>query len=214
MNKYPAFQSHYFECERMVLEHKDILENKDIIDVGSNIGFFSLAVCKHTTPKSIHLFEPCTEYYTHSQDILKDYSNVYFNNYGLDSLSTYKVIYKSPNYNIGWNTFLDKDPNQNDNFIHTMHKEVCRVDTLDNYKIENVDFIKIDVEGYESRVLEGGLNIIKKHMPYLYIEVGWGTNHPEWNKCKEVYNQLFDIGYEKVKFEGCTKDILFIPTNK
>jgi FkbM family methyltransferase len=214
MNKYKAFEWHYRTCEGDVLKYKNLLENKDIIDIGSNIGYFSLAVCKNVVPKSIHLFEPSMEYYTYSKELLKDYQNIYFNNYGLDNTSTRKILYKCPNENIGWNTFLEKDPNQADTFIQTMNTELCHLQMLDEYPIKNVDFIKIDVEGYETRVIEGGLKTIEKFRPYLFIEVGWGSNHPEWSQCEIVYNKLFDIGYEKVKFEGYTQDILFIPNAK
>jgi FkbM family methyltransferase len=215
MDKYGGFKHHYYHCEKHVLEYKHLLENKDIIDVGSNIGFFSLAVCKNFTPKSIHLFEPSAEYFEHSTVLLSDYlgsTDIHFNNYGLDATTSYKVLYKCPHESgIGWNTFLDKDPMQHDTFVNNMNKELCHVGTLDDYKIENVDFIKIDVECYETRVLKGGMKTLAKFKPYLFIEVGWGTNHPEWSECRKIYDQLFDIGYEKVDFTSTTQDILFVP---
>ena len=33
-----------------------------------------------------------------------------------------------------------------------MDKENCMLKILDNYEIDNVDFIKIDVEGFENKV--------------------------------------------------------------
>ena len=47
--------------------------------------------------------------------------------------------------------------------------------------------------------------------PYFYVEVGWGTRHPEWEKCKLIYEELFEIGYQRVDFKRDTEDILFIP---
>jgi hypothetical protein len=92
-----------------------------------------------------------------------------------------------------------------------MIKESCIVKKLDNYQIDNVDFIKIDVEGYEHKVLEGGINLISKYKPYILIEVGWGTKHPNWKECEKQYNILFEIGYKKVIFKNYTEDILFEP---
>lgn len=82
---------------------------------------------------------------------------------------------------------------------------------LDDYEIEKVDFIKIDVEGLEYKVLEGGMKLISNHKPYILIEVGWGTRHPEWSDCEKQYNKLFDIGYKRVTFSDQTEDILFEP---
>lgn len=51
------------------------------------------------------------------------------------------------------------------------------------------------------KVLEGGLNFIKKHRPYLLIEVSWGTNHPNWEECLLQYNKLFKMGTRNVCFK-------------
>jgi hypothetical protein len=43
--------------------------------------------------------------------------------------------------------------------------------TLDSFNLTNVGFVKIDVEGHEVAVLEGGLNTLKREMPNLMIEI-------------------------------------------
>ena len=209
------FEKHYIECNKLVTKYKPLLENKDILDIGSNIGLFSKAIIKNIKYKSIHLFEPCKKYYEYSISMLNKNNindNLFFNNYGLSDNTSNQILYKSPDNNIGWNTFLDKDPYQYVNFTNNMDKELCSVKTLDDYDINNIDFIKMDVEGYEYKVLKGGFNTLKKFKPYLLIEVAWGTNHPLWkDECFEVYNRLFDIGYQQYKFTNKTEDILFIP---
>lgn len=42
--------------------------------------------------------------------------------------------------------------------------------TLDNCALENIGFIKIDVEGYELEVLKGAVETIRKFRPIMYIE--------------------------------------------
>ena len=41
---------------------------------------------------------------------------------------------------------------------------------LDEFEFENLDFIKIDVEGYESNVVIGAEETLKKHKPIIIIE--------------------------------------------
>ena len=43
--------------------------------------------------------------------------------------------------------------------------------TLDSYEFDQLDFIKIDVEWFELRVLQGAENTIRKHKPIIYIEM-------------------------------------------
>ena len=46
-----------------------------------------------------------------------------------------------------------------------------RIDTLDNMIKDRVDFIKIDVEGFESFVLKGATGLIAKWHPILFVEL-------------------------------------------
>ena len=221
MSKLEKFRYHYLNCEMAVKEYSSLLEDSDILDIGSNVGFFSEAIVKNVNYKSIHLFEPSKEYYDYSKSnvSLQNSKNIFFNNYGLGNSNSQSILYKSPNDNIGWNTFFKKDPNQTEGdflskTLSKMIKETCTIKKLDDYKLKNIDFIKIDVEGLEHRVLEGGLKIIKKFKPYILVEVGWGTSHPDWKECNKIYERLFDVGYERINFESYTQDILFKPKNK
>ena len=42
--------------------------------------------------------------------------------------------------------------------------------TLDSFAVESVDFIKIDCEGYEDRVIEGASDTIKRCRPTIIVE--------------------------------------------
>ena len=42
-NKVNNFRSHYFECESIVKKYSKYIDNNHILDIGSNVGFFSEA---------------------------------------------------------------------------------------------------------------------------------------------------------------------------
>jgi len=44
----------------------------------------------------------------------------------------------------------------------------CR--TLDSFRLEDVDYIKVDVEGFERKVLVGGVRTIERDRPLIVIE--------------------------------------------
>jgi len=48
--------------------------------------------------------------------------------------------------------------------------ELVKSTRLDSRTFKDVVFIKIDVQGYESFVIEGAINTIQEHRPYLFIE--------------------------------------------
>jgi FkbM family methyltransferase len=64
---------------------------------------------------------------------------------------------------------------------------------LDDYALESVGFIKIDVEGHELAVLRGGLATIRRCFPTLLIEI---EDRHKPNACKEVFDFLSALGYE------------------
>tara|TARA_B100000989_G_C19433930_1_gene424297 strand:+ start:100 stop:750 length:651 start_codon:yes stop_codon:yes gene_type:complete len=49
-------------------------------------------------------------------------------------------------------------------------KNKVEMKKLDEFDFENLDFIKIDVEGYESNVVIGAEETLKKHKPIIIIE--------------------------------------------
>ncbi len=70
---------------------------------------------------------------------------------------------------------------------------MVQTSTLDSHNLENVDFIKIDVEGYEPEVLQGAERTITTYNPVLFIEV--------LNKYKQtspVFDILASYGYTQV----------------
>jgi hypothetical protein len=63
------------------------------------------------------------------------------------------------------------------------------VGRLDDFQLERVDFIRLDVGGYESKVLDGAADTIERCHPILYIR-----NDREENSI-ELIRRLFDLGY-------------------
>ena len=45
-----------------------------------------------------------------------------------------------------------------------------KIMTIDGMKLDRVDFIKLDVEGYECAALAGGIKSIKQYRPYIWVE--------------------------------------------
>jgi len=67
------------------------------------------------------------------------------------------------------------------------------IKTLDSYNLENVDLIKIDVEGYELKVIRGGIETIRNHMPVIQIEFNPIILNLEDRQ--EILNTLYGLGY-------------------
>lgn len=81
----------------------------------------------------------------------------------------------------------------------------AKVIRLDSLNLNNVSFIKMDVEGYESEVLKGAEETIKRNKPVMIIEIF--NNEERAQKIKGIEN----LGYTSAHIGG--DDFLFIPTS-
>ena len=54
--------------------------------------------------------------------------------------------------------------------------DTIKLRKLDDYvrkeKINKIDFMKIDTDGYENKILRGGINIIRTWKPMILIKIG------------------------------------------
>jgi hypothetical protein len=71
-------------------------------------------------------------------------------------------------------------------------------------EVDNVDFVKIDVEGSETGVLAGARATLARHRPLLQLEL-----EPEWltrqnSSPEEVFRLLDAVGYVAWIFDQAT----------
>ncbi len=84
--------------------------------------------------------------------------------------------------------------------------------TLDSFVFENLGFIKIDVEGHEIEVLQGGTECIKRDRPHLLVEV-------RESNLRQVREMLFGWRYREVSLQqlggptGSPENHIFVPSS-
>ena len=80
------------------------------------------------------------------------------------------------------------EPQDEEKIVEKQDKVIDNTDLI-------IDTIKIDVEGYEFRVLKGGLNAINKHRPLMFLEVHKERLALYNNSIFHVYNILEKMEY-------------------
>ena len=85
--------------------------------------------------------------------------------------------------------------------------------SIDDMNINNVDFIKIDVDGPDRFVLAGAKNTIEKWKPVIYIE--YGSEQIIWEKKLNNYDlkrkDLIPDGYDFIECEVESNNIILVP---
>ncbi|MFN8416980.1 MAG: FkbM family methyltransferase [Cytophagaceae bacterium] len=175
-----------------------ITEGSSVMDVGANIGAFSLQLAKKLSDKkintTIHAFEPNPYIYKRFQN------NLQLNPPLQSFVSIHPLALGSEN---GEASIVFTDNNSGGGQIHAKAENnsvPVQIKTLDSFveenKIENISFIKIDVEGFEPFVLKGAQATILREKPKLYIEITdeWFRKHG--SSAEEVIQLLKSWGYQ------------------
>ncbi|MCC2642191.1 MAG: FkbM family methyltransferase [Nitrospira sp.] len=195
--------------------------NAAIFDIGANIGYFSLLLMErlHFSGKA-YLFEPVPNLARLCEETFHNTAyDVTINQFALSDQDTDLKMLVDMDGNIGWNTLIVEKKTANMKPI-TIHAR--RFDSL--AIPHRPDFIKIDVEGSEYKVLSGMLTSLSawRPLPVILCEVGWGKSHPHWQEELEVFNNLAKLGYMTFDINKRpinlldlthTSDVLFLPSS-
>jgi FkbM family methyltransferase len=172
-----------------------------VLDIGANIGTFSLPVARQNPQHKVVAFEPQRMvYYQLCGNIaINKLYNVDVLNSGLGSDRTQFSI-DVPDYenepNIGAFS-LDKEVREHDDYLCKTKGVKQKVDvfTLDSYNFQDVRLIKIDVEGMELDVLKGGLaTLIHNDYPPILFE-SWQGKAWFQPRRQALFKYLTDLGY-------------------
>jgi len=163
-----------------ILPH--IKQGSVIFDIGAFIGDHTIAYARKGI---VHAFEPnpdvfeCLKYNMQKKDVVCRCIAL------SDKVHNYSVIV--PIANIGMTTIESKSDSKG-----------MTTTTIDIYcKDMGVipDFIKIDAEGYELKILVGGFETITKHKPILVLEVNEYALIAHGTSRTELFEYLDKIGY-------------------
>jgi FkbM family methyltransferase len=164
--------------------YKTIIKPDDVVlDIGAFIGTHTILFAKLVPQGRVHAFEPidlpfkCLSLNKHDNKL----DNVELYNY---------IVYDSiSSKNIGTN-FDGTSSVAELCFIKT-YSEYQNVDTIaiDTLNLDKCDFIKIDVERAEWKVLEGAKNTINNFRPTIIMETFKGTKNMDKLKkwCHDNY---------------------------
>ncbi len=176
-------ETYYGIDELNKLKKKYIKPNMKILDIGANIGNHSLYFARECKAGHIWQFEPQEDIF----QILK--RNMSIN--GLDKICDSYNVGLGASEGIAVIDHYSRD-NTGGTSIKMSSAGGIKVCCLDDYTFPDIDFVKIDVEGFEYNVLTGGENTLRQHKPIIYIEI-------MEDKYEKVNRLLEQYGYRMVE---------------
>lgn len=152
-------------------------EGTVFMDVGSNVGFYSLALGRTLKPLNGEVIaiegQRIIAYMLMGSVALNSMENVKVHNWVLGKepgqmfIPQYDYNKRGSFGSIEFKTTATdvEQERQPDN-----PKEVVPMFSLDSLNLDRLDIIKIDAEGMEQDILDGGINTFKKFKPIVWIE--------------------------------------------
>jgi FkbM family methyltransferase len=174
---------------------KDKMGISNIIDVGANFGYHTLFFSKIVGENGkVFAFEPQQQTFTLLSNNIQNnnINNVEVFNHACSDEEgfVYMPLFKLPlesSANLG-----DITPNCN---IDVQHYHKVESVILDKMNLPKIDFIKIDVQGWEAKVIHGLKNIICKDFPILVVEFEFFQLAKTNTTCKQLAELLQSYGY-------------------
>lgn len=183
--------------------------NKNVLDLGANIGTHSVIYSNYINSNSVvYSFEPQKLVF----DILT--KNIELNNcknivtFNLGCSNVNDVFYMNACYEIKENQGafrIDSTLNES-----TGLRIECKIldELLDELNINQIGYVKIDIEGHEYEALLGMRNMLSRDHPVIMIEI-----HDSCSTKNDTMGILVELGYSThYRISHC--DYIFINKNK
>lgn len=194
----------YFNCydsKQLPLLLRYITAGQTYIDVGANVGFYSLHIAKKIKGNGrIYSFEPDPMLY---KSLHKNYGlNTFARTIKIYNLAITNCVETMPFYvhhdGASGEGSLTRFPRLTGKSITVDTMTIDRF--LEIEKIEKVNFIKIDIEGNEFELLEGAKHSLKDQcLEKIYIEFNGPLQMQKGRTLTELLELFADYGYQPGK---------------
>ncbi|MFX0140086.1 MAG: FkbM family methyltransferase [Candidatus Hodarchaeota archaeon] len=169
---------------------------KVIFDVGAYVGDFTLALLKYFPNATIWAFEPSPKTFKILKYKTRKFCNrVKLFNMGLINENAKKNLHFM-SFN-GANSFIPlSDDFKKSCEIKEIKSQEIKVKRLDDFvkehKIKHIDIIKIDVEGVEYELLQGGKDSFKNIIDKILIEISLIRKGLKSDNINSIFNFLYE----------------------
>jgi FkbM family methyltransferase len=185
---------------------KYVPKDSNVIDVGASIGDHTITYAEWVGEQGLVIaFEPNPE----------AFSCLYHNTRYLQQVLPIDSVLSDSEETV----LLNKLDNSGASY-YTVSDHGTLTAKLDDYDLHNISFIKIDAEGFETKIIRGAVNTIAKWRPVLLVEVNHealrriGSSYSELLALIQSYNYSVQITDSRIIWSDPQYDIVCVPIEK
>ena len=174
-------------------------KTRDVIDVGANVGFFTVMFAKNITNKKVLSIEPT------KNAIRRLRQNLELNDV-IDRVDVFEGVASNQNGTVEIKTIEGKE--EYSSLGEMLHPSISKesyvtesiisttIDALVEQKSLDPGFLKVDVEGVEHLVFEGAQETIKNKRPIILSELSNSLLMENGSSSEEVINLIKKYDYD------------------
>jgi FkbM family methyltransferase len=147
-----------------VADHLRRLASPVVFDIGANVGSYCALLLEHLPgPVDLHCFEPSVAAYRELQHRLGARAGVHLHRLGLSDASGEAFLHGTPD-NTAMSSMYARDlPHLGLKLDSRESIELATIDGIcGQFRIEHVGFMKLDCEGHELKVMQGGRSLFER----------------------------------------------------
>jgi len=159
---YPLYKKCYFlyknlsDRKKKKLIAKYLTSGMNVLDIGANIGYYTQYFSEIVGNSGlVYAFEPDTKNFKYLEATIKNNKNVIPINKAVGEASKKVKLYTSKELNVDHQTY-DSGENR-----ETIEIEMLAIDDLLADKNHSIDFIKLDIQGYDYYAVKGMEKMIR-----------------------------------------------------
>ena len=208
----PDYDCHYYV--------RNLIKSGDtVVDIGGNLGYYSVLFAEWVGASGkVYTVEPVPMYRKVLAANTAKFNNITVYPYALGTENGKQVTLGVPtghgHFRHGLTHIIGREDNAEHS--HTFTAEMRRGSDL-FADLERLDYLKMDVEGYEVHILPEIQPILEKHRPVIQVELGHATRAPLLELLEGMdYKAHFVRGKELLPLwenEAAARgDLIFLPT--
>lgn len=186
---------------------------RTIFDIGANDGGFATFADKIFPGVKIYSFEPIRSCYDKLLEKKKDISDLIPFNYALGDVND-ELDFFINDFSYS-SSFLKISKVSTENFPFTQNQTVAKAsvkridDVYNNLEIKKEVLVKIDVQGFEAKVLNGGIDFFSSIPKIVILETSVKSLYEDEPLFHEIFKIMTSFGY---LYSG-NLDQLYSPSN-
>lgn len=177
-----------------------------VLDIGANVGSHSLPIASHVGESGkVYAFEPvpwAVNKFKRNLE-LNNFNNITLETIALSDVNEEMDMKFRASFKLGSKSGVGQDGKIDDGWWDECEQVKVRMETLDSYVLHNqishIDLIKLDVDGFEGKVIRGALDTLKRFQPILIMEIAPTWTEMRGDNMKDILHELEQFGYKFFK---------------